>query len=775
MLGRGENTTVLVVHTAPEQVETIRPLLRDSGYRTLTAVSFREGLQIALREQPDLVICDVSKQRLRGLQMCRSIREHPQVARTPVLLINAGDRTRKNPIEWLETGADDYLEAPCHTKHLLTKVAQLTGLKRTREEFEEGEQRYRLLADAITDVAFTMDESGRILFANRSVENVFGYTAEELAGKPLDMLIPECPRAVSSIEAKPVGQNGRRQTHRNSFELVGRHKNGQAVLIEFSLCEFTGGVTDLITAIAREITDRKRVENELHQELKDSEERYRDVVENARDIIYSHDLEGNYTSINKAGERIIGYTREEVLRLDLSRTVAPEYFEKANQIIARLLAGADEAVDELELFAKDRRRIAVEVNTRIVRRDGVAIGVQGIARDITERKRLEERLRQTQKLEAIGRLAAGLAHDFNNLITVIAGYSDLSIRRLQSDDPLRHSLEEIRNASEQAGSLTRQLLAFSRRQMLQPRVLDLNDLVSDMEKMLRRLISEDVALRTVLDPELGSIKADPGQIEQVIMNLVVNARDAMPDGGKLTIETRRVYLDKQYTKQRRAPLQAGPFVMLAVSDSGCGMDEETKSRIFEPFFTTKETGRGTGLGLSTVYGIVRQSGGDIWVYSELGKGTTFKIYLPLVSEAAEAYKRPAEVELQFQGSETILLAEDDQTVRNLVREVLETSGYRVLEAPNGGSALLICERHQGPIHLLVTDVVMPEMSGRELATRLAQVRSDMKVLYMSGYTDDAIVHHGVLESGMAFIQKPFSPATLARKVRDVLDANQEDN
>ena len=395
-----------------------------------------------------------------------------------------------------------------------------------------------------------------------------------------------------------------------------------------------------------------------------------------------------------------------------------------------------------------------------------------------ERKRAEEALRkseeqlqQSQKLEAIGMLAGGIAHDFNNLLTVIAGYSDLTLVQLREEDPLRGNINEVKKAAERAAALTRQLLAFSRKQVLQPKVLDLNAVVSELEKLLRRLIGEDIGFRTVLESALGSVKADPGQIEQIIMNLAVNARDAMPRGGKLTIETKNVDLDEYYAKKHIAIIP-GPYVMLAVSDTGTGMDQQTQARIFDPFFTTKETGKGTGLGLSTVYGIVKQSGGNIWVYSEVGRGTSFKVYLPRVDEGAEEYKRSAETQVDFRGPETVLVAEDEEMVRKLACKVLEMSGYRVLEAANGGAALLICERHNEPIHLLITDVIMPEMSGRELADRLAQLRPTMKVLYMSGYTDNAIVHHGVLNEGANFIQKPFATHALARKVREVLDASK---
>jgi two-component system, cell cycle sensor histidine kinase and response regulator CckA len=344
-----------------------------------------------------------------------------------------------------------------------------------------------------------------------------------------------------------------------------------------------------------------------------------------------------------------------------------------------------------------------------------------------------------------------------------------SERQLQPQDPLLPNLEEIKKAGDRAASLTRQLLAFSRKQVLQPRVLDLNSVVLDLEKMLRRLIGEDIALRTVLESKLGSVKVDPGQIEQIIMNLAVNARDAMPQGGNLTIETKNVCLDYEYSAQH-VGVSPGSFVMLAVSDTGAGIDPQTKARIFEPFFTTKEVGKGTGLGLSTVYGIVKQSGGHIWVYSEVGLGTAFKIHFPRIGEGAQEYKRSTQPEEVLHGTETILLAEDEETVLKLACQVLRMYGYKVLDAANGGAAFLICERVTEPIHLLISDVVMPEMSGRELSERLSRLRPKMKVLYMSGYTDDAIVHQGVLDEGASFIQKPFAPDALARKVREILDA-----
>jgi signal transduction histidine kinase len=381
---------------------------------------------------------------------------------------------------------------------------------------------------------------------------------------------------------------------------------------------------------------------------------------------------------------------------------------------------------------------------------------------------LQEQLRQSQKMEAIGRLAGGIAHDFNNLLTIIKGYSQLSLIELKETDPMRGSIEEIKRAADRAADLTRQLLAFSRRQILEMRVLDLNSVLRDLDKMLRRVIGEDIELVTLLAEDLGRVKTDHGQMQQVIMNLAVNAKDAMPNGGKLTIETANVELDETYARSHVAVIP-GRYAMLSVSDTGVGMTAEVKEQVFEPFFTTKEKGKGTGLGLSTVYGIVKQSGGNIWVYSEPGQGTTFKIYLPRVDEPLEELKEKAEVKEIPLGSETILVVEDEGEVRKVAVRILSGQGYKVLEASHGNDAMLVCKQHEGPIHLMVTDVVMPNMSGHELAKRLKAFHPEMKVLYMSGYTDNAIVHHGVLEKGMNYIQKPFTVEGLAKKVREVLD------
>ena len=418
---------------------------------------------------------------------------------------------------------------------------------------------------------------------------------------------------------------------------------------------------------------------------------------------------------------------------------------------------------------KDGKLIDICVSVApIPNRSSQVTGTSDIAHDITKIKRLEEKFRQVQKMEAIGTLSGGVAHDFNNLLTVINGYSELLISCLKPDDPMRELLAEIRKAGERAGTLTRQLLAFSRQQFLEPKVVDLNSVVADTEKWLRRLIGEDIILTAVLDPALGLVKVDPGQMQQVLMNLVLNARDAMPQGGKVTLETHNVTLDEDYSRTH-FEVKPGRYTLLAVSDTGCGMDEATKARIYEPFFTTKGPAKGTGLGLAVVHGIVNQSGGHIEVYSELGLGTTFKLYFPHVQGPVPSGKPLPAITTMPKGNETVLLVEDEGAVRALARHVLRSCGYTVLEATNGREAVQLAESHQGPIDLLISDVVMPYLGGRQLAERLVTLKPNLKVLFSSGYTDDAVVRHGVLQAEFAFLRKPFTPTALAQKVRKVLD------
>ena len=527
-----------------------------------------------------------------------------------------------------------------------------------------------------------------------------------------------------------------------------------------------GQLKRLVPAVHRELREAKG-----RATLRATEASYATLVEHAPVGIYRSTPDGRFLAVNSALVGLLGFgSADEVLQLHISRDVYADPAERQ-----RLLdrdSYTDREYDEVEATwkRKDGRHLTVKLSVRAVRsRSGQVEYYETFVRDVTEQRRLQTQLVQSQKMEAVGRLAGGIAHDFNNLLTVITTSCDLLLEDLAATDPKREDVDQVRKAADGAAALTRQLLAFSRQQVLTPQIVNLGDVVYGVEKMLRRVIGEDVDLVTVLGSDVGAVKADVGQLEQVLMNLAVNARDAMPTGGKLTIETANVEHDPDYAREQEAA-PVSRFVMLAVSDTGTGMDEATKARIFEPFFTTKEVGKGTGLGLATVYGIVRQSGGFIWVYSEPGLGTTFKIYLPQVDAVAAGSAARATPTTSHRGTETVLLVEDAAAVRAVIHEALARQGYTVLDAPNGAEALRIAAGHPGPIHLLLTDVVMPGLSGRQLSDQLAQIRPETKVLYTSGYTDDAIVRHGVLESGIAYLQKPFSVDGLARKVREVLDA-----
>ena len=512
--------------------------------------------------------------------------------------------------------------------------------------------------------------------------------------------------------------------------------------------------------------ERKRGEEALRQ----AELYYRQLVESVQAIVWRADAHTfQFSFVSKEAEALLGYPLE---RWTSEPTFWPDHVhpdDRAWAVAYCQRATAEKRPHEFEyrMLAADGRVVWLRDMVRVVVEESRPKELIGVMVDITERKSLEQQLRQAQKMEAVGRLAGGVAHDFNNIMTAILGYSHLLRDQLGPDDARRQDVEEIRMATERAVSLTRQLLAFSRKQMLRPVVLDLNAELTSMDKMLRRLIGEDIELVAALPPTLGRVKADPSQIEQVIMNLAVNARDAMPGGGKLTLETSDVELAQPHSREG-VTVPAGAYVQLVVRDTGIGMDATTRAHLFEPFFTTKEVGKGTGLGLATVYGIVKQSGGYVWADSEPGQGTTFKIYLPQVAEEPEPAAAAAPTG-PVHGSETVLLVEDEEPVRALARKVLEAHGYTVLEARRGDDALGLASRHDGPIGLLLSDVIMPGMNGRELAQRLTSLRREMKVLYISGYTDNAIVSQGTLERGTALLQKPFSPEALTRKVREVLD------
>jgi two-component system, cell cycle sensor histidine kinase and response regulator CckA len=557
-----------------------------------------------------------------------------------------------------------------------------------------------------------------------------------------------------------------------------------------ALKEAASTLEDRVAARTRELQAAERA-------LREQSLLLRSVVDSISDGIAVADTSGKYLLFNRAGEQIAGQSATseppqrwaEAYGVFRDDTVTP--FPSGELPLARAIRG--EQTEAVALFVRNAGRpegahLSV-VGSPLRTEEGEVVGGVSVFRDVTDAKRAEderrsieeryqqtlrkteEQLRQSQKMDAIGRLAGGVAHDFNNVLSVILSYSQMMLMDLAPGAPMRDDVDEISKAAQRAASLTRQLLAFSRQQVMEPKVLDLNDLIIGMDKMLKRLLGADVDLVSLPGSALGRVRADPGAIEQVIMNLAVNARDAMPTGGKLTIETGNVMLDEGFAREHPG-VTAGPHVMLAVTDSGCGMDAATKSRIFEPFFTTKEKGKGTGLGLSMVFGIVKQSGGTVWVYSELGRGTTFKVYLPRIDAAADSL-RPELLPESVGGRETILLVDDDDQVRAVTRAILQRSGYQVIDARDAGDALEHASRHAGNIDLLLTDVVMPKMSGPELAKRVAEVRPGTKLLCMSGYTDDSVVRHGVLEGHVAYLQKPITPEALVIRVRQVLESRKE--
>jgi two-component system cell cycle sensor histidine kinase/response regulator CckA len=507
----------------------------------------------------------------------------------------------------------------------------------------------------------------------------------------------------------------------------------------------------------------------IRRRLAEREELFRLISENAADMIALVDATGHRLYNSPAYAKILGYTIEELHNTPSAEQVHPDDRKLIEEAAQEAFQGGVGRRIEYRMRHKDGTwRVLESTASPVVDAAGKVEKLVIVNRDITARKRLEEQFRQAQKMEAVGQLSGGIAHDFNNLLGVIIGYGEILQEGLPTDHPLRHSADEILNAGRRAASLTRQLLAFSRQQVLEPQVLVLNRVVSEMENMLRRLIGENIELTSNLDPALGAIKADPGQLEQVIMNLAVNARDAMPQGGKLMIETANTEMDETFVKRYPYPVQPGPYIRLTVSDTGCGMDARTRARIFEPFFTTKEKGQGTGLGLSMVYGVVKQSGGYIDVYSEPGMGTTFKIYLPRVDEAVSVDKGESTLATALRGTETVLLVEDEGALRALTHNLLEMCGYAVLEAKSGTEAMDISQQHAGPIDLLLTDVVMPGISGRLLADQLMQLRPEITVVYMSGYTGQTVGAHGILDPGSVFLQKPFTRDALAKKIREAL-------
>ncbi len=627
----------------------------------------------------------------------------------------------------------------------------------------DDERQYRSIFENALEGIFRSTPDGRFLIANPSLANMLGYSSPEEILAEIRQIAHEL--FVNPEERKQFLRQLRDYDKVRGFEFESRRKDGGRIWLSIYSQAFRDSCERLIyyEGYVEDITERRRMDESLRRTLAWQEA----LFQGSRDAILISDQDAKIVSANSAASILTGYANEELLKMKASDLQEEANIPQLDALHKRILEGEDIG-GEAMITTKEGRNIAVEFGHRRVMISGVPY-VHSIARDVSARKHLEAQLLQAQKMEAIGALAGGVAHDFNNMLSVIKGYTELLMDDIGPDDPKRQDLEQIEKASQRAASLTSQLLAFSRKQMLQPEILNLNAAISDMSIMLRRLIGEDIELISIAAPDLGLIHADPGQIQQIVMNMSVNARDAMPRGGKLILETANVDLDSRYIREHPM-MEKGPYVMLAISDNGTGMDVATKARIFEPFFTTKEKGKGTGLGLSTVYGIVKQSNGFIWVYSEPGKGTAFKVYFPRVK--GEILKPENEVESRpdSPGTETVLLVEDENSVRALAERILTERGYTVLQACDGIEALKIAREYGGAIDLVVTDVVMPGISGKTLVSRLESERPGIKSLYISGYADNAIVDHGILDSNIAFLQKPFTVQGLAQKVRETINA-----
>jgi len=634
------------------------------------------------------------------------------------------------------------------------------------------------ILEAIPDAVAAVNQQGVIIQVNAQAEAMFGYTRDELIGQRVETLVPERHRGQHNTHREHFHQQPKIRRMGSGLDLYGRRRDGAEFPVEISLSPVATGNGSVVLSVIRDISDRKRIEEQLRQaneeldrrksrEVRESQNRLALIVDSSQDAIIGKNLDGIVTHWNKGAEEIYGYTAQEMIGQPISRLAPPEKSDEISEILQKIRKGQRVEYFESVRVTKDKRKLNVSISVSPIHdEEGHVVGASTIARNITAQKRVEDQLRQSQKMEAVGRLAGGVAHDFNNLLGIVSACSELLRSRVEPDAV--EYIDNIHEASKRGAALTRQLLSFSRRQPVQTQVLDLNDRLKDVSKLLKPLMGDDVEISLL--PRVGAaiVEADPGQMDQVVVNLAVNARDAMPRGGRLIIETALFDFDESFVREH-PPMKAGRYVMLAISDNGIGMDETTRSRIFEPFFTTKEVGKGTGLGLATVYGIIKQSGGHVWVYSEVGQGTTFKVYLPSAEHKVQSTAESQEEALPPRREGTsILLAEDDALMRRLTRKMLEEHGYKVLEAEDGNAALKIIESSDTPINLTLTDVVMKGMTGPELVLRLIDSYPQMKVVYMSGYTGELVAHQG-LDGGIRLLEKPFTRASLLKTVDAALE------
>lgn len=798
---------VLIVDDDTFIRKSFRVFLEESGYRVLDAKNGRAALELLKLEVPDLILLDLRMPELDGFGVLKKVRK--QYPTIPVVVVS-GTGIIQDVVEALQMGAWNYLVKPIEDMTVLSRavenalerarsirenreyqerleneVAKRTSeLERAKQSLSESERKLESIIRQIPDIVYRLDPEGCITFINQAITR-YGYSAQELIGRNVFELIHPGDREPVKYCVNER-RTGKRRTKSLEMRLITRQQNSResesgkeessVFCIEaeglYSINDRNERVFLGTQGIARDITAQKKAE----QALCDSEAKYRELVQNANSLIVRMDTKGTITFFNEFAQTLLGFQEREVIGKNFAGTIVSA-LDSNGRDQESIIWGVCQNPQhfktiECESIKKDGELVWIIWTTKpIYSESGDLKELLCAGMDITEQKALKEQFLQLQKVETMGMLAGGVAHDFNNLLTVIMGCSAMVLDDLPEDHPLQPAVKEIHSAGERANLLTRQLLAYSRRQILQPETLNLNELILNMDKMLRRLIGENIELRTNTDTSAGFVKADPGQIEQIVMNLAINARDAMPNGGNLTIEIQNAEIDSQY-EQTHPDVQSGSYVMLTITDTGCGMNREIQQKIFDPFFTTKSKGKGTGLGLSTVYGIVKQSNGHIIVESRPGHGSSFKIYLPRVNEKIGSRTEDEKYGFHLYGVETALVVEDEDNVRHLVKTILEERGYTVLEAKNGEIAYEVSGNYEGEIHILITDVIMPKASGVEVAQRLSSSRPSMKVLYISGYTDHTIILNGSMNNKIHFLQKPFTPESMLRKVRVALETDR---
>ena len=765
-----DSLRMLLIEDSEPDAELLERELRQQGFDPrIRRIETEEELREALDEAWEVVIADYSTPAGGALRALAIVKE--RAPDLPVIVVS-GSVGDDELVGAMKAGASDYVMkgnlsrlGPAIRREL-KDAGSVRNQRETERARRAAEERHRFVVEHTGEVLYRLHfDTMTYDYIGPGMDRLTGYSADEMnAGGFATRIVRIDRQTEGSPRPNAPGAWSGRKAGDFWADYLFRTKSGELRWLSDHSFPWRDDEGRLLGSVGvlTDITERKRAEEALRK----SEERYRQIVETAHEGVWVIDASAITTYVNHRMAELLGLSVEEMPGRSLYEFVDEEAKAEEREQLRQRSSGVPGQL-EFRFRRPDGAPLWTLLSASpMFDESGTFVGSLAMVADIGYRKLLEEQLLQSQKMEAVGRLAGGIAHDFNNLLGVILGYGDLLLRRIQ-DESLRTRLEQMVKAGERAAVLTRQLLVFSRKQVLEPRVLDLGFLVREMEKLLRRLIGEDIDLSVITADGLGRVRADLGQLEQVLMNLAVNARDAMPSGGRLTIETANVELDESYAAEHPG-VRRGRYVVLAVSDTGKGMPPEVQKHIFEPFFTTKEPDKGTGLGLATAYGIVKQSGGNIEVYSEPGHGTSFKIYLPRADEEAEPLVAAPKVPPP-RGTETVLLVEDEQALRELARQILEEHGYTVLEARSGLPALEQAKAHAGPIHLVLTDVVMPGMGGRELAEQLSAVRPDLKVLFMSGYTEQAIVGHGVLPEGAVFIQKPFGPDPLLARVREALD------